>query len=89
MKRIDIQLRRAVIVLIQLYQRTLSPDHGWYSHKHPYGYCRYYPSCSMYAIRAIQQYGLMRGLGKAVWRVLRCTPLSAGGDDPVVKSFHV
>ena len=43
--------------------------------------CRFYPSCSEYAIQAIRHYGVGRGLAKAVWRLLRCNPLSRGGVD--------
>jgi putative membrane protein insertion efficiency factor len=43
--------------------------------------CRFYPSCSAYAIQAIRFYGPVRGLGKAAWRLLRCHPLSRGGVD--------
>jgi putative membrane protein insertion efficiency factor len=45
--------------------------------------CKYYPSCSQYAIDAFREFGVMRGLVLAVWRVLRCNPLSYGGYDPV------
>jgi putative membrane protein insertion efficiency factor len=46
--------------------------------------CRFYPSCSEYAVQAIQYYGPIRGLLKAAWRLLRCSPLSRGGiDDPL------
>ena len=45
--------------------------------------CRYYPTCSHYAVGAIERYGLLRGGAKAVWRVLRCNPWSNGGFDPV------
>ncbi len=47
------------------------------------GRCRYYPSCSQYAIDAITEYGVLRGFVLASWRVLRCNPLSHGGYDPV------
>ena len=43
--------------------------------------CRFYPSCSEYAIQAIRHYGVLWGLAKAVWRLLRCHPLSRGGID--------
>ncbi|GIX45812.1 MAG: putative membrane protein insertion efficiency factor [Candidatus Tectimicrobiota bacterium] len=43
--------------------------------------CRFYPSCSTYAIEAIAAYGPWRGLLKAAWRLLRCQPLSRGGVD--------
>lgn len=45
--------------------------------------CKYYPSCSQYAIDALIQYGLLRGFVLASWRILRCNPLSYGGYDPV------
>jgi putative membrane protein insertion efficiency factor len=47
------------------------------------GRCRYYPSCSQYAIDALREYGVLRGLVLASWRVLRCNPFSYGGYDPV------
>lgn len=43
--------------------------------------CRFYPSCSEYAILSLSYYGLLRGLMKATWRLLRCHPLSRGGVD--------
>lgn len=45
--------------------------------------CKYHPSCSQYAIDAVTQYGAMRGFVLAVWRLMRCNPLSYGGYDPV------
>ena len=45
--------------------------------------CRYYPTCSRYAVDAVREYGLMRGFVLAGWRVLRCNPFSAGGVDHV------
>ncbi len=45
--------------------------------------CKYYPSCSQYAIDAVEQYGVLRGFVLATWRLLRCNPLSYGGYDPV------
>ena len=60
-------------VLIRGYQRLVSPL------LRPS--CRYYPSCSEYAIQAIHYYGPLRGLVKAMWRLLRCNPLSLGGVD--------
>jgi putative membrane protein insertion efficiency factor len=47
--------------------------------------CKYYPSCSQYAIDAVRRYGAARGVVLAVWRLLRCNPLSYGGYDPVEK----
>lgn len=45
--------------------------------------CKYYPSCSQYAVDALREYGLLRGTVLAGWRLLRCNPLSMGGIDPV------
>ena len=45
--------------------------------------CKYYPSCSQYAIDALRQYGVLRGFVLASWRLLRCNPWSYGGYDPV------
>jgi uncharacterized protein len=67
--------RRLAIAPIRGYQVLLSPLVGQR--------CRYYPSCSEYAAQAIGRFGILRGLVLAVWRVLRCNPLSHGGFDPV------
>ena len=77
--------RTVALKLIRLYQKTLSFDHGWLSAMFPYGYCRFKPTCSDYAYQAVAKYGLIKGGLKAVWRVLRCNPLSEGGYDPVDK----
>ncbi|MGD9807684.1 MAG: membrane protein insertion efficiency factor YidD [Deferribacterales bacterium] len=45
--------------------------------------CRFYPSCSDYAVQALKQKGLIKGTLLTVWRVARCNPLSKGGYDPV------
>jgi uncharacterized protein len=63
------------IGLIRLYQTFISP--GLPSR------CKYYPSCSQYALDAVREYGAARGFVLAAWRVLRCNPLSYGGYDPV------
>jgi uncharacterized protein len=68
-------LRTAVTIPIIVYQRLVSPLLG--------PRCRYYPSCSRYAVEAVQRYGILRGLVLAAWRVLRCNPWSHGGYDPV------
>ena len=59
--------RKPVLWLIRLYQKTLSPDHSfWAKKKNPYGYCRYFPTCSVYGYQAIEKYGVIRGGLKAV-----------------------
>jgi putative membrane protein insertion efficiency factor len=47
--------------------------------------CRYVPSCSEYAMEAIDRYGVARGSVMAIWRVIRCHPFAKGGLDPVIK----
>jgi hypothetical protein len=48
----------------------------------PAGTCRYHPTCSQYALDALEKHGLVRGSLKAGWRLLRCNPWSHGGVDP-------
>jgi putative membrane protein insertion efficiency factor len=48
--------------------------------------CRYVPSCSEYAVEAVERYGVVKGGLMAAWRVLRCHPLAKGGLDPVVET---
>ncbi len=68
-------LRRAAVLPIRGYQRVISPLLG--------PRCRYYPSCSEYAVQAVERFGILRGLVLATWRLLRCNPFSPGGVDPV------
>lgn len=70
-------LRRPVVALLRLYQRWISPAFG--------PRCRYYPSCSEYAVQAVTEFGILRGLVLAGWRLLRCNPFSHGGFDPVTE----
>lgn len=76
-------MKRGVINLIKFYQKTLSPDHGPLKSRHPQGFCRFYPTCSDYAIQAIEKYGIIKGGLKASWRILRCNPFNKGGNDPL------
>ncbi|MFA5158444.1 MAG: membrane protein insertion efficiency factor YidD [Patescibacteria group bacterium] len=76
-------MKKILIKIIEFYQRTLSPDHGFFSYKYPGGYCKYHPDCSEYCKQAIEKKGVTRGIGLGIWRILRCNPWSAGGSDPV------
>ncbi|SNR82370.1 membrane protein insertion efficiency factor YidD [Desulfurobacterium atlanticum] len=66
-------LGEIVISLIKAYKRLISPILP--------KSCRFYPSCSDYAILSIEKYGVLKGSLKAFWRVLRCNPFSKGGVD--------
>jgi uncharacterized protein len=70
-------MRRGAIALLRGYQRWISPLLG--------ARCKYYPSCSEYAVQAIGRYGILRGSVLAAWRLLRCNPFSHGGYDPVAE----
>lgn len=73
--------RTPFLWLIRLYQKTFSPDHGWCRVFYPYGCCRFTPTCSEYAYKTIQKKGLILGLPKVFWRILRCNPWNKGGID--------
>ncbi len=67
--------------LVRIYQWTLSPVIHFLAG--PASGCRFYPTCSDYAITALRRFGFMRGSWLAFHRIIRCSPLSTGGDDPV------
>ena len=68
-------MKHICIKLIELYQKFISPLLG----KH----CRFYPTCSQYALDAINKYGVVKGLFLSFIRLLRCNPFNKGGYDPV------
>lgn len=68
-------MKRILLTAVRMYQVWLGPLLG--------GACRYYPSCSHYAVQAIERHGARHGFALAARRVLRCHPFSAGGIDPV------
>lgn len=76
-------MRHLLIAVINLYQATLSPDHGPRRRLYPGGFCKYSPSCSAYAKSAIEQFGAACGSWLALRRLARCHPWNAGGLDPV------
>ncbi|MFA6547985.1 MAG: membrane protein insertion efficiency factor YidD [Candidatus Magasanikbacteria bacterium] len=80
-KKITIFLGWPIVFLIWVYQKTVSPDHGVVKKFFPFGYCRFYPSCSEYGKQSIKKHGVVIGVLKAVWRVVRCNPWSEGGVD--------
>jgi len=73
--------KKTILKLIRFYQKTLSPDHGFFKRFYKNGYCRFDPTCSQYCYLAIEKYGTVKGIGKGIWRILRCNPWSKGGYD--------
>jgi putative membrane protein insertion efficiency factor len=73
-------MKALALTMLRLYKRWISPSLA--------PSCRYVPTCSEYAMEAIDRYGVLRGGMKAAWRLLRCHPFVKGGLDPVVKNGH-
>ena len=69
-------MKKILLGIIRFYQKYLSGAKGYSS-------CKYYPTCSRYAIEAIEKYGAFKGGLLAAWRILRCNPFSKGGYDSV------
>ncbi len=69
-------LKRVLIFVFRFYQKYISPLKGAPT-------CRFYPTCSQYAIEAISKYGAFKGGFMALWRIMRCNPFGKGGYDPV------
>ena len=77
-------LQSLAILLIRSYQRFISPVFQAVSGPR----CRFHPSCSEYALEAVQKRGFFIGLGLAIWRLMRCQPFAKGGVDPVPPASH-
>jgi hypothetical protein len=79
-------MTRILLALLAFYQRLISPA----LHSLSLGGCRFQPTCSEYAVRAIAMHGPWRGSALALWRLLRCHPFSRGGLDqvPPVRTSH-
>lgn len=69
------------LFIVKIYQKFISPL------KKPC--CKYYPSCSAYAVEAFEKHGAIKGLVLAVWRLLRCNPWSLGGIDHAPDRFFL
>jgi len=75
LKAVPLIPRNLALGFLALYRRIISPMYG--------DVCAYYPSCSAYAVGAVQQHGAIKGAVLAAWRVLRCNPWTRGGVDDV------
>ena len=69
-------MKKLLIQIIKVYRKFISPLKGRPT-------CIYYPTCSQYAIEALEKYGVVKGTYLAVRRILRCHPFHKGGYDPV------
>ena len=76
MSKVTELMKKVMVFFIRTYQLTISPR---FSH----GACRYTPTCSQYALEAIQIHGPIKGVWLGLLRILRCNPLFKGGYDPV------
>lgn len=74
-------LQKTALTLIHLYRTYISA-------LKPYPTCRFTPTCSEYALQAIQRFGFWRGSMLALWRILRCNPFCKGGYDPVPEKLR-
>lgn len=72
--------KRVALYTLKAYKRILSPLFP--------PACRYVPTCSEYAMEAIDRFGVIRGAFMAIWRLLRCHPFAHGGYDPVVRAAN-
>ncbi len=77
-------MTRVLLATLAFYQRWLSPA----LHSLGPGGCKYVPTCSEYAAGAIAVHGPLRGMGFALWRLLRCHPFARGGLDEVPPRAH-
>lgn len=74
-------MKHLMIFLVRIYQKYLS------GLKPPS--CRFYPTCSQYAIESFQRHGAVKGFLLAAWRILRCNPWNVGGIDYVPEKFKL
>jgi putative membrane protein insertion efficiency factor len=78
-------MKKLLLFLIRVYQKTLSIDHGWLSAIYTEKACRFHPTCSQYMYEAIERFGILKGVWLGIKRLLRCHPWNPGGYDPVPK----
>ena len=68
-------MKRILMALVRFYRKNISPLSS--------PKCRFSPTCSAYALEALEVHGALKGSALALWRILRCNPFSKGGYDPV------
>lgn len=72
-------MKKPILFLLRFYKKYISPSLP--------PSCRFYPTCSEYAMGAVERFGAVRGIFLSGWRILRCNPLCKGGFDPVPEHF--
>ena len=75
------KMKYILIIIINFYRKCISPFFP--------PCCKYYPTCSAYALEAVKKFGFIGGTWLAVWRILRCNPWSLGGVDYVPDKFDI
>jgi hypothetical protein len=68
-------MKKFVILILRFYKKFISPVLP--------DSCRFYPTCSEYAVTAVGKYGVLKGSIKSIYRIIRCNPFNKGGYDPV------
>lgn len=68
-------MKKVVIAILKMYKKVISPILP--------DSCRFYPTCSEYAMQAVGKYGVLKGSIKSMYRIIRCNPFNKGGYDPV------
>ena len=76
-------MKKILLTLIKIYQKTLSRDTGWLSYIYSERTCRFHPTCSQYTYEAIDRFGSVKGSWLGLKRIIRCHPWSEGGFDYV------
>lgn len=76
-------VNKVFIFLLRLYQKTISPDHGFGRGINNHWGCKFYPSCSEYAVRALSQKSTPEAIKLISKRLIKCHPFSQGGYDPI------
>ena len=77
-------MKKISIFLLRFYKKRISPIFSFMGI-----HCKYYPTCSAYALKAFEKHGAVKGLILTVWRILRCNPFSLGGVDHVPDEFYL
>jgi uncharacterized protein len=68
-------MKKFVVSILRFYKKFISPALP--------DSCRFYPTCSEYAVTAVKKYGVLKGSIKSIYRIMRCNPFNKGGYDPV------